>query len=360
MARQFQSQKSRDSYVPGNSNPHPEIQTLDRSLPVIDGKATIHYQLHGDESPRQAEMPVSGSDIEVTRITPLDDGRVMLATGPYGNVHCFDPKTGAFEFLGSPASRNVYALAQIDGKFYFAGYPNGAFGSMTSDGAKLIGEWHGSIQSKHTKFILQGADGRIYSGNHNERESTGGGLGWFDPTDGKFGGIQFPHDDCEYLTTAMGGKYVVYASDFTFVSSKPELASRDGRLIIYDTSERKVVRQFSPLRDGSAGVMVETEPGMVLGIGRDEKVPMLYLANVESGTVEKKVPLPGPAPRFISRGPDGNVYFFIREELVRVNPTTFEFETLCPAKPGRMAFLGSDLYLTGTAQLRRIRKISGK
>ncbi|NNE94240.1 MAG: hypothetical protein HKN23_21540, partial [Verrucomicrobiales bacterium] len=206
------------------------------------------------------------------------------------------------------------------------------------------------------------ADGRIYSGNHNERETTGGSLGWFDPKTREFGGINFPHDDCEFLTTANGGRWIVYASDFTFVPSKPEVKPRDGCLIVFNTETQKVERQFSPLSDGSAGVVMEsgTTPGILIGIGKHEKVPMLYVANVKTGEVEKRVPLPGPAPRHIARGPDNRIYFFVKSDLVRTDPATLEFETICPAEPGPMAFLGTDLYIAGTPELRRVAGVAGR
>ena len=349
-----------DSYVPGNSHPRPEIQQLDRSLPVIDGKASVRYKLPGESEWRVAELPVSGSDIEITRIAPLASGKLVLATGPYGNVHTFDPASNGFALLSNPAGRNVYDLLETDGTLYFAGYPNGVFGSIANAGTSLLGEWHASVQAKHTKFIVRGADGRIYSGNHNERESTGGALGWFDPQDKTFGGIQFAHDDCEWMTTAKQGKLIVYLSDFTFDPTNPQIKNRDGKVITFDTEARKVIREFSPLRDGSAGVAVETEPGIVLGIGKDNKVPTVYVADVETGETLKKMPLPGPAPRFISRGPDGQVYFFVQENLARIDPASLEVEILCPAKPGRMAFLGNDLYLAGLPHLRRIKNVAGE
>ena len=349
-----------DSYVPGNANPRPEIQTLERSLPVIGGKALIRYKLSGEPDWRGASIPVTGSDIEITRLAVLADGRLVLATGPYGNVHLFDPKTDRFEMLASPAGRNVYDLAEIDGKIMFAGYPNGVLGRIDEGVARLIGEWHSSIQSKHTKFIAKGADGRIYSGNHNERESTGGALGWYDPGDGSFSGIPFPHDDCEWMTSAKDGRYIVYLSDFTYVPSKSEINNRNGKVIVFDTSAKKVIQEFSPLDDGSAGVAVETEPGIILGIGKDKKVPMLYLANIETGETLQKVPLAGPAARQISLGPDGKVYFFVQDNLSRVDPKSLQFETVGPAKPGRLVFVGNDLYLGGAPQLRRIRNVSAR
>lgn len=342
-----------DSYVPGHDLPQPKIEPFGRNLAIVKGGAAIKYQMPG-EAWGTATIPVSGLDMTVERISPMANGRLLISTGPYGNVHQFDPQTKAFTRLGNPASKHVYDMLEIEGRTYFCGYPNASFGWFGNDGGALIGSWHESLRSKHALFIVQGSDGRIYSGNHNERESTGGALGWYDPSSGKFGGIHFPNDDCEYLTTAMDGKFIVYASDFSNDPTHPEIKKRDGRLLIYDTAKQSIVHEISPLSDGSAGVVVETEPGILFGFGRNDKVPVMYSVEIATGEVRQRKQLSARARRLISRGPDGKVYFFVNGSLVRANPKTFHVESLCSAEPGRMLFMGNDLYIAGTSQLRRL------
>lgn len=341
-----------DSYVPGHDLPQPEIQSIGRNLPITDNGAVIRYRMP-DQDWKTTTIPVSGSEMMVERITPLADGQLLVSTGPYGNVHRFNPKTRLYSRLGNPASKHVYDLLAIDSQIYFCGYPNAILGTFGNDGGTLIGDWHESLRSKYALFIVQGADGRIYSGNHNERESTGGALGWYDPKSGEFGGLHFPNDDCEFLTSAMDGRYIVYASDFSVDPSHPEIKKRDGKLMIYDTEKQKMVREISPLSDGSAGVVVETEPGILFGIGRHDKVPVMFTVEIATGKVHREQ-LSARALRLIARGPDGKVYFFLNGSLVRAIPETFHVETICTADPGRMLFMGNDLYLAGTSQLRRI------
>ena len=351
-----------DSHIPGVDQPQPEIETIGRTLAVDNHGATLRYRLPDDvdtDKWRSALIPVPGQDMNIERISPLDDGRLLVSTGPYGNVHIFDPATGEYSTLGNPASKNVYDLRQIEGTIYFCGYPNSVFGSFGDNRAELIGDWHKRLKSKHALFLVRGADGRIYSGNHNERESTGGALGWFDPATQEFGGIHFPNDDCEYLTSARSGRYIVYASDFSVDPTHPGITPRDGRLIVYDTREQKIARRFSPLSDGSAGVIVETSPGKVFGLGLHDKVPVMYRADIETGEVEQRATLPATAIRQIALGPDGWVYFFCNDSLMRADPKTLEIETLCPAAPGRMVFLGRDLYIAGSSELRRIKAAAG-
>ena len=341
-----------DSHVPGHDQPQPKIESLGRNLPVVNEGVAIKYRMPKQEW-QTAILPVAGSDMIVERIAPMADGRLLVSTGPYGNVHRFDPITKSYSRLGNPASKHVYDLLEIDGRPYFCGYPNAVFGSFGNDGGKLIGDWHESLRSKYALFIVQGADGRIYSGNHNERESTGGALGWFDRRTCTFGGIHFPNDDCEFLTTALDGKFVVYASDFSVDPTHPEITKRDGKLMIYDTEKQNIIREISPLSDGSAGVVVETEPGILFGIGRHDKVPVMFTVEIATGKVRREQ-LSARALRLIARGPDGKVYFFRKGSLVRADPKTFHVETICTAEPGRMLFMGNDLYITGTSQLRRI------
>lgn len=345
-----------DSYVPGHDLPQPEIESIGRNLPITDNGAVIKYRMP-DQDWMTATIPVSGSEMIVERITPLADGQLLVSTGPYGNVHRFNPKTKLFTRLGNPASKHVYDLLAIDSQTYFCGYPNAVLGSFSNDGGTLIGDWHESLRSKYALFIVQGADGRIYSGNHNERESTGGALGWYDPKSGEFGGIHFPNDDCEFLTSAMDGRYIVYASDFSVDPSHPEITKRDGKLMIYDTEKQKMIREILPLSDGSAGVVVETKPGFLFGIGRHDKVPVMFTVEIATGKVRREQ-LSARALRLIARGPDGKVYFFLNGSLVRANPKTFHVETICTAEPGRMLFMGNDLYIAGTSQLRRVVNIS--
>lgn len=307
-----------DSYVPGNDQPQPEISALGRTLDIEKKGVTIKTRMPGKKW-KTVILPVSGIEMTIERITPLADGRLLVSTGPYGKVYLFDPKSKSYPLLGNPASKHVYDLLQMDGRIYFCGYPNSILGEFGKGGGTLIGNWHKALGSKHALFLVRGADGRIYSGNHNERASTGGALGWYNPKTGKFDGIHFPNDDCEYLTTAFDGRMVIYASDFSHDPSHPEIKKRNGKLLIYDTSRRKIVREISPLADGSAGVVTETAPGVLFGIGQHDKLPMMYTAEITTGKVLQRKALSAKAHRLIARGPDGKVYLFIRNMLVRVD-----------------------------------------
>ena len=346
------------SHVPGIDAPKPEWEPFGRNLSVAEGGAAFRYRPPGQKEWEVITVPVSGVDLKVARLAPIPDGKLVLATGPYGNAHTYDPKTGSYALLGDPASKNVYDLLSMDGTVYFCGYPNSILGVMEKDGGRLLGNWHDVLGCKHAMFLVRGADGRIYSGNHAEREFVGGALGWFDPGTAKFGGFRFPNDDCEWLTSALDGTLIIYASDFSHDPMRPEIKGRDGKLIVFDTKKQKVVRQFSPVSGGSAGIAVEAEPGVLVGFGLHEKRPVAYKADVVRGKLLQRVPLPGEAARVDAKlGPDGKVYAFLGGKLVRVDAGSLEVEPVVEATPGRMAFIGDDLYLAGETQLRRIRNV---
>jgi hypothetical protein len=80
---------------------------------MIDGNAIFRYKPAGaaaDAAWRDVELAIPGEPYNVRRIAPMGDGRVIVATGIYGDVFLFDPKTGTYQRVGNPANRNVYCL----------------------------------------------------------------------------------------------------------------------------------------------------------------------------------------------------------------------------------------------------------
>ena len=352
------------STIPGMDRPQPEYIYPGRNMKITQKGALLQYKAAGSDDVREVFLPVKGVPLSVTRLTALADGRVALATGGYGDVFLFDPATAKYQRLGSPSNKNVYALTEANGDIYYCGYANGMFGVFrgAKPGHTHLGNFHDVIMSKHAMHMVLGADGKLYTGNHVEREGVGGALAWYDPETKTFGGSRYWNSDCEWLTTAMDGRYIVYASDCSVDHSNLEATPPFGSLFVYDTQvegPRKLVQKFSPLRDNSAGVCTEVRPGVVLGLGFHHGEPTAYLADVTAGKVLKRAPLPAPAIRALAQGPDGKVYFFTKEKtLVRIDGETLTVESLGQAAPGRLAFVGPDLYLGGEAALRRIKALA--
>jgi len=360
--------------------PQPEVEMPSRGLDMEPGGAVLWYRMpearvaaekSGKQEGTREELgwrkvllPIPGEPWKVQRIAPMGDGRIVFATGIYGDVFIFDPAQGKYERVGNPANRNVYCLLVVGGKIYFGGYSNAIIGTFDDGRGKILYDYNRIVGSKHSYHLALGADGRIYLGNQAEREFVGGSLAWWDPKvpDGNPGGIRFANDENVWLTTALDGRFMVYSSRAVSDPAHPEVKATDGRLIVYDTREQKIVQQFTPLpgeeKNGTAGMIIEATPGVVLGLSRFQGKPVMYAAEVLTGKVLHVAPLPVAAAGDLQRGPDGMLYTFLGETLVRIEPKTLAITPVCRAAPGRMAFSGADLYLSGEPELRCIRAVA--
>lgn len=350
----------------------PAIDNPGRGLPMIDGSAIFRYkpaEADDNEPYREVKLPIPGEPYNVRRIAPMGDGRVVVATGIYGDVFLFDPKTGSYERVGNPANRNVYCLHAKDGTIYFGGYANAFLGVFEDRQGRLLHNWNRMLGSKRTLSLVEGADGKFYLGCHAEREFVGGALAWWDPNapEGEqAGGIRFPNDEANWTVTAMDGKYIVIATSAVVDPTNPGYEPPGGKIIVYSTEEQKIINEFVPFpndvpqgnRRGSAGLIVEAAPGSILGFTTFQGKPLMYVCELLTSKMLRRSELPAPARGDLKRGPDGAVYTFLEETLVRINPKTYAIAPICKASPGRMAFVGADLYLSGQPELRRIRGIA--
>ncbi len=361
--------------------PQPTVVPIKRGLPFTEGAAVMRYRPVGkeDEPALGIRLPeMKGEPYRVQRIAPLGDGRLVVATGIYGDVFLFDPPTGAFERVGNPANRNIYCLLVVDGTVYFGGYANAFLGVFDENGkSHFLHDWNQMLGSKRSLSLVLGADGKIYLGNRSEREFVGGSLAWWNPKAkqsekgekvAQAGGIRLPNDEANWTIGAMDGKYVVIASQAVIDPVNPDFKPPGGKIIVYSTTEQKIIHEFVPFPDdrpqgarrGSAGMIVEAEPGIILGFTTYQGKPQMYAAQLLSGAMLKKAELPATAQGDLKMGPDGMIYTFLRKTLVRVEPRTLAITPVCKAAPGRMAFIGNNLYLGGEYELRRIKDVTSK
>ena len=72
--------------------------------------ALFHYTPAGAPpgTKKEVRLPLPGEPYRVTRIEPTKAGRLIVATGIYGDVFLYDTKTNRIEKVGNPANRNVY------------------------------------------------------------------------------------------------------------------------------------------------------------------------------------------------------------------------------------------------------------
>ena len=129
---------------------------------------------------------------------------------------------------------------------------------------------------------------------------------------------------------------------------------------MYDTEQQKLVQQFAPLpgeeASGSAGMIAECAPDVVLGLTTFRGKPTMYVADALKGEVLHRADLPAKPEEDVKRGPDGMLYAFLGKTLVRRHPRTYAITPVGKAAPGQMAFIGRDLYLAEDFELRRIRE----
>ena len=148
-------------------------------------------------------------------------------------------------------------------------------------------------------------------------------------------------------------------------------------MFVYDVSEQKFVREIVPIAKGrTTGLITEVAPGRLLGLTSNPEQSgrsILYGVDVTAGEMLFTKELPSPIsiddywPHWVdpsyeylafARGPDGFVWTYLRNVLVRIDPKDASVNVVGKIDPvGWPTFVGNDLYFAGTEQLRRIRNI---
>jgi hypothetical protein len=333
---------------------------------------------------------------DIYRLTELPDGRLLGTAGAYEGNFLFDPAAGRSEHPGK-SDLSHYATAVYDGKVYMSGYPNSPLyvydpakpwtagageaggkalddGDPTSNPRRLL--YLSKFAGTHKMYAAAvGADGRLYFGGQWVRNGSAGGLAWYDPRTGQAGGFWeiFSNYQVGYLTAADQGRYIVISThrvlDTLLGKPKPE----QGKLFLFDTRQGKIVRDVEPVKAAKgAGLVAGVGGSRVLGwtvdpAGDAEKptTSILYGVDAATGELAFARTLPVPLPVAIGSnqqeafdfrpGPDGKVWTFMNNALVRIDPKDASVEVLGKvARGGRLAFAGKDVYLAGSPTLRRI------
>jgi len=348
------------------------------------------------------EFTVETYSMGISRLTELPDGRLLGTAGAYEGNFVFDPSTKASEHLGKiPLSH--YATCTCDGKVYMSGYPTSPVyvydparpWTATIGGAGPLAESEGARMQRleaptsNPRFLgylkaagthkmyaaAAGADGKVYFGGRWYRNGQGGGLGWCDTKTQALGGIWeiFSNYQVNYMNTASDGRYVVISTHRVEDSVLKKPKPKQGKLFIWDTQAQKIVREIEPVMEAKGAGLVQGLGGAcVLGWTEnpaDAKASsILYGVQVESGEVLFRQTIPFALPVSLGGnqgepfdfrlGPDGRLWTLVNRVLVSIDPQTLKVEVagrLDP--PGRFAFAGRDLYLTGDAALRCVRGV---
>jgi hypothetical protein len=349
---------------------------------------------------RWIELPdVETYPLDVHRLVPLPDGRLFGTAQAYIGRFLFDPATDRGIPLGS-GGPSIYALAVAGERLYWSGYPSGPIDvfdparpwtllqggppgheppeidSPASNPRRVVGSLHPETRVKKMFSAVTAADGRIYLGGAGIRDYVGGSFAWYDPCSGEHGGLWRPFSGyrIHWLTTSLDGRYVVASTRTATDELNDDARPSSARLFVWDTQEQRIVRELVPVPQAAkAGPVVEVAPGRLLGTTEDPMVEtggLLYGVDIDTGEVlfTKKLPHSlrfawghGTTQWDFGRGPDGRVYTYLGNVLVRIEPDDAEVQVLGRLKrPGRFCFLGTDLYLAGDQSVRRLRGIAAR
>jgi hypothetical protein len=388
--------------------------------PDEQGNATLWYRLPEDAAKAPKEPPagskpedlgwrsigLKGVDFYAGRIGPmalLPDGRLYGAAEYYIGSFLFDPKTDKSTLLGRKQGLSAYTRLVYGDKCYSCGYPGGplhsfdpklpwtlhkggppgAPGPETVDNPRYLGSFEaGFTRTAVMHSSALGADDKIYFGGFGKRHYDGGGFGWYAPKTGSMGGFWKPLSGYAvyYLAPVLEGRLIAISTATNPDELNENRVPEEAKLFFYDVEQGRIVKQVVPVPKARAtGLITKASPGRLLGLtveGSDYGQPgagILYGVEVNTGEVlfSKRLPWtvsiddywphwvdPGDEYLDLVHGPDGFIWTYLKDVLVRIDPkdaTVYIVGRIEP--PGRPTFVGNDLYFSGSKQLRRIRNI---
>lgn len=363
----------------------------------------------GSTAPANAGwQPIRLKDVDAYahRLNPLSvlpDGRLYGTGEDYVGTFLFDLRTDQATYCGPRVGLAPYTTIVVGGKLYLSGYSGGHLfvydpahpwtlgkGGPPGDPAPDQGDARSNPRylgdfDKTTRVGLMhssalGADGRIYFGGFGLRHYTGGGFGWFDPRTGKLDGFWKPLSGyaVQWIAPALDGALIVISTIRAADELNENRAPAEAKLFVYDVRSQKLVREFAPVpKARTTGLILEVAPGRLLGLTSNPEAPrrsVLYGVDVTTGVTLFTRDVPSPVstddywPHWVdpsyeynvlTRGPDGFVWTWLKDVLVRINPKDARVEVVGRLDPvGWPTFVGNDLYLSGPEQLRRIRNIT--
>lgn len=335
-------------------------------------------------------------------MTLLPDGRLYGTGDDYVGVFAFDPKTDQTTILGPRPGLAPYTQIVQGDKFYSSGYSGGHLfvydparpwtlgkggppghpapnETDVSSNPRRLGDFDRTTRVGLMHSSAIGADGRIYFGGFGLRHYTGGGFGWYDPQTMKMDGFWQPLSGyaVQWIASILAGRQIVISTIRAADELNENRVPPEARLFVFDVGAQKIVRQITPLAKAqTTGLIAEVSPGRLLGLTSDPDRAggsILYGVDVSQGATlfVKRLPFrvsidvhwphwldPSYEYNALVRGPDGYMWTFLQDVLVRIDPKDAHVHVVGKINPvGYPTFVGKDLYLSGAEQLRRIRDI---
>jgi len=356
--------------------PRPEL-VLNLARPTSEGKAQIWFRLPGKDWDHVALEGIQTVPWKFTVLKALPDGRLIGAPRAYEDIFIYDPKVNKVSIVGK-STMSTGAIECVGGKVYLMGYPGTIVHeydparpwtyftttpthkepALTSPDSnpRFCARLGDITKTHHARGSAVGADGFIYVGGHAERLHVGGGLAWWNPVKRRAGGLREPFllQDCAGLCAARDGRLIVYSSNPVADPRKKRPTPKEAKLFVLDTATKTIIAEIVPLPGMTNCGAVTAIGDRVFGVGRVGNRWTFYVVDLATRKTIFTRPLRDRAAQ-LKRGPDNNIYTFIGNMLTRINPKTFALQALGTVeKPGRLEFLGNDIYLTGY-RLRRIR-----
>ncbi|MFO7907435.1 MAG: hypothetical protein ACQESR_07780 [Planctomycetota bacterium] len=348
-------------------SPPPFIRK-DAGAPDVSGQVELPYRIGDQEEWQTLRYTVKMYPGEVKLLSEVNDHILFATDSGYGQHVFYNPRTSEIKRIGGTLS--PYSLGLFRDRLYVSGYPGSQlveYGFSQPLGLKQeppnpkrLG-YPASDTHVPLGGTLGGADGRVYNGGTTVgRRRVGGGIGWYDTETAELGGMPLEGHRIFWMTTAADRRYIV-------LSSKCEAG---GRLFVWDTQTHSFRHRVAPPEGATRpGPIAEALPDLVLGhtVNAEDK-PLLYGFDPVSGVIlwTKAVPSP-PVTAFalvrrqayaFRRGPNGFIWSFFDNTLVRIDPRDARVEAIgrLPngTRPAQLGFVQDQLYMAGGDHVRRI------
>jgi hypothetical protein len=397
--------------------PKPEVY-FDQIDPDAKGNAVLWYRLRedaanapkgtADTSPQALgwkSIRLEGVESYPHRINPMSvlPNGLLYGTGDdYAGVFVFDPLTDQTTILGPRPGLAPYTQIVCGDKLYSSGYSSGHLfvynparpWTLSKGGPpghpapnqadarsnpRYLGDFDRTTRVGLMHSSALGADGKIYFGGFGLRHYTGGGFGWYDPKTRKMDGFWKPLSGyaVQWIASALDGRLIVISTIRAADELNDNRVPEEAKLFVYDVSEQKIVREIVPIAKGrTTGLIAEVAPGRLLGLTSNPEHAdrsVLYGVDVTGSNVLFTKDLPSPVsvdshwPHWVDpsyeylafvRGPDGFVWTYLRDALVRIDPKDASVHVVGKIDPvGWPTFVGNDVYFSGSEKLRQIRNI---
>lgn len=359
-----------------NDDDEPAAAPSDEQM-MADGWKPLRVQVRVHPSPS-------------VRLMELPDGRLIGTGAAYGGMFIFDPKTR--QIADNPAIHlSHYATVSSHGKLYFSGYPSSPLfeydpskpwtAGTRLDDTNMLSPTDPRSNPRRVAILedsgchkmyasAAAADGTIYMGGRWYRNGEHGGIGWWEPATQTAGGMwrDISNYQVTHLAASDAGRTIVISTrrstDLVLQKPKPE----QGALFFFDHASKQITGKLEVLpKIKGTGPIVAVGPHRLIGWTENpddasEQSSILYGIDTAKRTVAFTKVLPVRLPASIGSnqqeafdfrlGPDGKIWTHTTTGvLLRIDPHDAHVEVLGNIKTGgRIAFSGSDVYLShGTA-----------